>query len=124
MKLSAFSVIWAIIYLGFGLGLLLIPAAFMTTYGVTLNASGAFMTRILGSALFAYSLIFYWNRNTPLSDKTQRNILLANFIYNLADTPVVLTATLNGVMSSMGWIPVGLHVFLTLTFGYFAFKKA
>ena len=124
MKLSTLSVIWAIIYLGFGLGLLIIPGAFMTTYGVTLNVSGMFMTRLLGSALFAFSLIFYWNRNTPLSDKTQRYILLASFIYNVADTPVVLMATLNSVMSSMGWIPVGLHIFLAVTFGYFAFNKA
>jgi len=123
MTLKTFSVIWAVIYLGFGLGLLLIPATFMTTYGVTLNSSGVFMTRILGSALTAYSLIFYWNRNTPLSDNTQHNILKGNFIYNIIDTPVVLMGTLNGVMSAMGWVPVGLHIFLAVTFGYFTFKK-
>ena len=123
MKLSTFSVIWALIYLGFGLGLLLIPAQFMTTYGVKLDAGGAFMTRILGSSLTAFALIFYWNRNTPVADKTQHNIILGSFIYNLCDLPVVLLGTLNGVMSAMGWIPVALHVFLAVTFGYFTFKK-
>jgi hypothetical protein len=123
MKLSAFSIIWAIIYLGFGLGLLFIPAMFMTTYGVTLDAGGAFMTRLLGSALVAYAFIFYTNRNIPLTDRTQRNIMIGSVVYNLCDTPVVLMATLNGVMSVMGWIPVALHVFLLVSFSYFAFKK-
>jgi len=49
--------------------------------------------------------------------------MIGSFIYNLCDTPVVLMATLNGVMSVMGWIPVALHVFLLVSFGYFAFKK-
>ena len=124
MKLSTFSLIWAVIYLGFGLGLLLIPAQFMTTYGVTLDANGAFMTRILGSALTGFAVIFYLNRNTAGTDKTQHNILLGSFVYNLCDLPVVLFATLNGVMSAMGWIPVALHVFLAVTFGYFTLRKA
>jgi hypothetical protein len=123
MKLSTFSVIWALIYAGFGIGLLLIPAQFMTTYGVTLDSSGAFMARILGSSLTGFALIFWWNRKQPVSDRTQFFILLGSFIYNLMDLPVVLMGTLNHVMSSMGWIPVGLHVFLAATFGYFVIKR-
>jgi hypothetical protein len=95
----------------------------MATYGVTLNTSGVLMARVLGSALFAFSLIFYWNRNTPLTDRSQRNIILASFIYNLVDTPIVLAATLTGVMSQMGWIPVLVHIYLAITFGYFTFKS-
>jgi len=67
MKLSAFSIIWAIIYLGFGLGLLLIPALFMTTYGVKLDAGGAFMTRLLGSAQVAYAFNFLHQPECPLN---------------------------------------------------------
>src|ERR1700739_266254 len=117
MKLSTFSVVWAVIYIGFGLGLLLIPVKFMTTYGVTLDSGGAFMTRILGSSLTGFALIFWWNRKQPATARTQYVILLGSFIYNLLDLPVVLMGTLNHVMSSMGWIPVGLHVFLAATFG-------
>lgn len=123
MKLSTFSAIWAVIYFGFGLGLLFIPVQFMTTYGVSLDANGALMARILGASLIAYALTFWLNRNIPSTDKSWQNLLLTSFIYNIVDIPIVLMATLNGVMSPMGWIPVGLHIFLAATFGYFAFKK-
>jgi len=124
MRLKTFSVIWTILYAGFGLGLLLFPASFMETYGVKLDDSGILMAKMLGSALTAFALIFYWNRNQPLSNPAQRLILLGSFIYNLLDTPVVLLATLSGVMNHMGWLTVGLHIFLSITFGYFVFKKA
>ena len=123
MKLTTFSVVWSVIYLGFGLGLLFIPVTFMSMYGVSLDANGVLMTRILGSALSSIALIFYQNRNIKISEIAQYNFLLASFIYNVVDFPVVLMATLNGVMSSMGWIPVVLHAFLAASLGYFVFSK-
>jgi hypothetical protein len=95
----------------------------MATYGVALDDNGTLMSRILGAALFAYSLTFWLNRNLPATDKGWRNLLFASFIYNILDIPVVLMAVLDGVMNSLGWIPVGLHVFLAATFGYFVMRK-
>jgi hypothetical protein len=123
MKLSTFSIIWAVLYIGFGLGLLIIPIQFMAPYGVTLDSSGILMARSSGAALSAYALAFYLNRNTAATDKGWYNLLLVSFIYNIVDIPILLMATLDGVMNSMGWMPVGLHVFLAVTFGYFTFKK-
>lgn len=123
MKLSTFSIIWAVLYMAFGLGLLLMPGSFMANYGVTLDTGGLLMARILGAALTAYALTFYLNRNLPLSDKGWQNLLLTSFIYHVVDIPIVTIATMDGVMNAMGWMPVGLHVFLAATLGYFAFKK-
>ncbi len=123
MKISTFSIVWAILYMGFGLGLLIIPIQFMSTYGVTLDQNGLMMTRILGAALTAYALTFWMNRNLPSSEKAWKNLLISSFIYNVLDIPIVFMATLNGIMNAMGWMPVGLHLFLAITFGYFAFSK-
>lgn len=123
MKISTFSAIWAIAYFGFGTGLLLIPVQFMATYGVSLDINGALMSRVLGAALVAFALTFWLNRRIPASDKAWHNLLFTSTIYNVLDIPIVLMATLHGVMNAMGWIPVGLHVFLAVTMGYFAFSK-
>lgn len=123
MKLSTFSIIWAIAYFGFGLGLLLIPVQFMATYGVTLDDNGTLMSRVLGAALIAFAVTFWSNRNIALTEKSWYNLILASFLYNIIDIPVVIMATLNGVMNSLGWVPVGLHIFLAVTMGYFAFKR-
>lgn len=121
MKLPVWMIIAAILYAGFGIGLLLIPSQFMAMYGVDLNPGGAMMARILGSALIGFALLFYWMRND--GRETLMAVLRASFVYNVVDFFVVLTATLGGVMNAMGWMPVGLHVFLALGFGYFAFMK-
>jgi hypothetical protein len=121
MKLPIWMVLAAVLYAGFGVGLLLIPSPFMAMYGVNLNVGGEMMARILGSALIGFALTFYWMRND--SRHALMSVLRASFVYNVVDFFVVLTATLGGVMNAMGWMPVGLHVFLALGFGYFAFVK-
>ena len=123
MKLKIFSIVWAVIYLSFGLGLLFIPIQLMAIFGVTLDSDGTMMARILGAALTAYGLTFWLNRNLPATDKAWHNLLLTSFIYNIVVIPIMLIAVLDGVTNAMGWMPFGQHIFLAATFGYFTFRK-
>jgi hypothetical protein len=122
MKLGTFLVLAIVAYAGFGLGLLTVPAPFMATFGVALDAGGALMARVLGSALLGFTLIFWWTRNESLTNPL-RAILRASFIYNVVDLPVVLIATLTGVMGVLGWSAVILHLLLAIGFGYFGLLK-
>lgn len=124
MKLTTFSIVWAFIHIVFGLGLLFMPIMFMSQFGVTLDSNTVLPSQILGGVFTGLALVYYWNRNIPAADPAQHNILLGSFIFHLIGIPLVLMATLNGVMNSMGWMPVALHIFLAATFGYFAFKKS
>ena len=123
MKLKVFSIVWAVIYLSFGLGLLFIPIQLMAIFGVTLDSDGTMMARILGAALTAYGLTFWLNRNLPATDKAWHNLLLTSFIYNIVVIPIMLIAVLDGVTNAMGWMPFGQHIFLAATFGYFTFRN-
>ena len=122
-KLKIFSIVWAVIYLSFGLGLLFIPIQLMAIFGVTLDSDGTMMARILGAALTAYGLTFWLNRNLPATDKAWHNLLLTSFIYNIVVIPIMLIAVLDGVTNAMGWMPFGQHIFLAATFGYFTFRN-
>lgn len=122
MKGTTFLPIAAVLYFGFGLGLLLAPAPFMSVYGVTLDPGGALMTRILGAALIGFALLF-WRARALAASPALHAVFLASFVYNLLDLPIVTIATISGVMSSVGWSAVGLHVFLAAGFGYLAFKR-
>src|SRR5689334_12257531 len=124
MKLTTFSIIWALIHIVFALGLLVAPVMFMSQFGVTLDNNGLVPGRTMGAAFLGLALIYYWNRNTPASDATQHNILLGSFVFHIVDIPFVVMATLNGTMNAMGWMPVSIHIFLAITFGYFAFAKS
>jgi hypothetical protein len=123
MKLSLFARIWCFVYGSFGLGLFIIPYPFMSSYGIDLNDSGIMMSRILGSSLIGFAFVFWLNREVPLTNKAWQNLMIGSLVYNLLDLPVVLISVLNGLMNSMGWLPVGLHLFLAMSFGYFAFSK-
>src|SRR4030095_2934868 len=123
MKLSTFSVIWTVIYIGYGLGLLFTPNQLMGIYGLTFGSSGMIMARALGASLTAFAITYWLNRDVAATDTGWHNLLLASFIYNIIATPIVLMAIFGGVMTSMGWTAVGLHIFLAATFGYFTFKK-
>jgi hypothetical protein len=124
MKLTTFSIIWAFIHIVFALGLLIVPVLFLSQFGVTIDNNGTLPAQILGGAFTALALIYYWNRNIPATDTAQHNILLASFIFHVISIPVVVMATLNGPMNAMGWLPVSLHLFLAVTFGYFSFRKS
>ncbi len=124
MKLKIFSIVWAVIYLSFGLGLLFIPIQLMAIFGMTLDSDGTMMARILGAALTAYGLTFWLNRNLPATDKAWHNLLLTSFIYNIVVIPIMLIAVLDGVTNAMGWMPFGQHIFLAATFGYFTFRNS
>ncbi|MEX2437424.1 MAG: hypothetical protein WD509_02505 [Candidatus Paceibacterota bacterium] len=123
MKLKTFSIVWAVIYLGFGLGIIFIPIQLMEFFGVTLDSNGTMMARLLGTALTAYGLTFWLNRNLPASEKAWHNLLLTSFIYNIVVIPILLIALLDGVTNAMGWMPLGQHIFLAATFGYFTFRN-
>ncbi|MBO6717189.1 MAG: hypothetical protein JJ913_04440 [Rhizobiaceae bacterium] len=117
ITLRTWFAVAAILYLGFGIGLLVVPAPFMSTYGVELDGGGQLMARILGSALASQAIMFWLFR--AASPPTVTPVLATGLIYNVVDLMVVLAATLSGTMNAMGWGPVALHIFLAAGFGYF-----
>ncbi len=122
--MKIFMLTWAFIYAVFGLSLYFIPELFMSSFGVAIDTEGGMlMAEVLGSALTSFAVMMLINFNKPLTDKTQRNALIANFVYVVIDTPVACKALIDGVMNNVGWVPVGVHIYLGLTMGYFLFIK-
>ncbi|NUQ85007.1 MAG: hypothetical protein HUU11_09860 [Anaerolineales bacterium] len=122
MTLNTFLKIAAVAYFSFGAGLLLAPVPFMCVFGVGLDPGGTMLSRILGAALIGFAMVF-WRMQGDLQNSTVRELLLASFVYNLIDLPVVFEATLSGTMGVMGWSAVLLHLLLAVGFGYFRFGR-
>ena len=122
MKLSTLMVIKAIICLGFGIPMILVPAKLMSLYGVTLDPGGMFMARLYGATLFGNLMLTWFSKNDSGSEAL-RAAVLALFVYDGLGFIVALVAVLSGVMSAFGWSVVGIYLFFTLGFGYFRFVK-
>jgi hypothetical protein len=122
MKLKNLMIIKAIICLGFGVPMLLVPAKLMSLYGLTLDSSGILMARLYGGALFGTLLLTWFSRNDTGS-VTLRAAVLYLFVYDGINFIVTLVAVLSGIMSAFGWSAVGIYLFFTIGYGYFQFVK-
>jgi len=122
MKLSSFLAIKAIISLVYGIGMVLVPAAFLPLYGITLDPAGTFMARAVGATLIGIGLVCWFARN--IADRAGlQGIILALFILDTIGFIVALHAQLSGLMNALGWSDVGIWLLLALGLGYFRFLK-
>ena len=119
MKLSTYAVILSVVCTFFGLGLLVIPNAFLASYGITLDDHGVLMTRGYGLALFQLAIIFFMSRNTPPTDKLWRTLLISALIFNLVNIPLGIIAIKDGVVNSMGWSTIVVYAVFVLGSLYF-----
>lgn len=122
MKLKNLMIIKALICLGFGVPMLLVPAKLMALYGLTLDSSGIVMARLYGGALFGNLLLTWFSRNDPGSP-TLRAAVLYLFVYDGINFIVTLVAVISGIMNTFGWSAVGIYLFFTVGYGYFQFIK-
>ena len=122
MTLKNLMISKAIICLGFGLPMLLIPVQLMSLYGLNLDPSGIVMARLYGGALFGNLLLTWFCRNDPGSI-AMRSAILYLFVYDGINFIVTLVAVITGVMNAFGWSAVGIYLFFTVGFGYFRFMK-
>ena len=123
MKLKSFLIITAIIYIPFGIGMMLIPYQLFGIYGFDLNADGAILGRVVGAAIVGLGLINYLSRNEDLSSVSLRAILIGNLVYHVLDTFIDFFPTYQGVVNAFTWSFVVLHIVLAIGFAYFLFRK-
>lgn len=110
MSQRIFLLFAAAAYAILGAGLLLVPALVMAPFGVSLDAPGEVMTRILGGGLASIALLFWWVRES--TDTTTRAIIRSQAISNLVGIVALGTAIAAGIVSLAGLIPLALHVVL------------
>jgi hypothetical protein len=106
----------------FGIGFLVVPGPMLGPFGVTLNAAATTFARLFGSALISFPFLLWFARE---SDKPEfkKGVIYSLFAYYLLSTIILVITQLAGLMNSLGWIVIGIHVILLVWFGYFVIKK-
>jgi uncharacterized membrane protein AbrB (regulator of aidB expression) len=91
------------------LGFLLFPAATLSALaGVTLDASGVPVARVLGAALLAFCVLLWFARKSD-SAGFARGAVACMLAYYAVSAVVLLLAQLSGQMGPMGWGMVLAH---------------
>jgi len=122
MKLSNLFIVNAVIALGYGISLVLVPATVLSLHGMTQGPSERLAGQFFGAALIALGLLTWFARNAADSE-ARRAIVLAQSISTAIGVIVGVLGTLSGVMNAVGWLGVGLYLLLALGYGYFQFLK-
>lgn len=120
MKLSLLLSVKAVVSIICGLALLLLPAAFMGLAGVTLDASGAVMARMVGALLIGIAVIC-WTARSAGPSQGREAFVLGLFVGDTLGFAVMLIAQLGGLMTAFGWVFVLLWLIFAAGLGYFRF---
>jgi hypothetical protein len=122
MKFKTVMIIKAIVCLGFGPLLLLVPEWLLNTLGTSYGPGAALTAREYGAALVGNLLLTWLARNAEVS--MARTAIIWNlFIYDGIALVATLIIQLSGGLNMLGWGIVAVYLFFTLAFGYLLLPK-
>lgn len=120
--MNTLFLIYLIVEAIFGIGFLFAPALLMSPMGVSLDETSTTMARMFGSLLIAIPVLVYLARKSS-STEFRRGVIYCAFTYLLASTIVLLITQIKGLMNTMGWSIVILHLVFMLWFGYYLINQ-
>jgi hypothetical protein len=118
MKFKTLMVIKAVVCLGFGPLLLLIPDPLLTILGSSFGPGAAITAREYGAALLGNALLTWFARNAEES-VARWAIVLDLCVYDAIAFVAILLIQISGGMNLLGWGIVGIYLFFAVGFGYF-----
>jgi hypothetical protein len=121
MKFSLLITIAALLSLVFGLIFLFLPVPLMAVYGISLDATGEWLTRLVGAAWLGIGVLNWLAKNEK--GGSTKAILWADLTFTGAGLLVTLLAHLSGVGNSLLWLTILVYLLLSVGFIYFAFAK-
>lgn len=117
MKFKTVMIIKAIVCLGFGPLLLLVPGWLLNLLGTSFGPGAALTAREYGAALIGNLLLCWLARNAE--DFIARRAIIWNlFVYDAIALVVILVIQLSGGLNILGWGIVVVYLFFTVGFGY------
>ncbi len=122
MSQKVFFTAVVILYVILGVGNLLAPQEFISGFGVTLNAAGVLMARVVATAALAFAII-YWACRDAAPSRLFTAVLFGSLTEKAIQVVLIVYAINAGVFNSMGWVMAGLQLVLAIGFAYFAFGK-
>lgn len=122
MKLSPFLAVTAILHALFGAAALLIPDTMAGLLGISFDAVGIVLARVLGSTLLGFAAALWWSRSLVAAE-ILKGVLIGGFTLNVLSAIAGVMAISGGVLESRAWAGIAIRLALAAGFGYFAFFK-
>ena len=102
----------------FGIGFLFAPSLLMGPMGVTLDETSTTFARLLGTLILSIPVLLFFARESS-GTEFKTGVVYSLFVYLLLSTILLLITQLKGLMNTMGWGIVILHLAFMIWFGYY-----
>ncbi len=122
MTLKQLMTTKALICLIFGIPMLLFPSGLMALYGLDLTVHGELMARLYGGALLG-NMMLTWYSRTDRGSVAMNAAILHLFVYDAINVFITFFATVEGIMSSLGWTAFAIYLFFAVSYGYYYVKE-
>jgi hypothetical protein len=119
MKLKQFLTLNAIMFIPFGLGMLIVPYLIFPMIHVDLDSDGLLMANTVGSMLLSFGIICYLSRNEDKNAIGMKAILIGNLVFHVIDFLLTFKGVYTGVMNSLGYLFSTLHFLFAIGFLYY-----
>jgi len=106
----------------FGIGFLFAPDLLMGPMGVTLDVTSTTFARLLGTLILSIPVLLFFARKSS-NTEFKSGVVYSVFVYLLLSTVLLLITQLKGLMNSMGWGIVILHLAFMIWFGYYLINR-
>ena len=114
MKFSVFAIALSLLGLFYCLGFVLIPAQFMSQFGIQLDPAGVALGKMFGAALGAQAIILWLVRGKSPNDISAKAVLWSTIFLNAVCMIVIVNSILDKVANSLAWGNVCLEILIIL----------
>lgn len=112
----------ALIAVLLGLGLLAVPGAVLTQFGVDGYAATRLVSQFFGTASLAIGLVLWFAKD--LTDaQLQKGMGVGMLVGAVAGLVISLVGTTSGILRSNGWVAMLIYLLLGLAYGYLVFLR-
>ncbi|MBX2901240.1 MAG: hypothetical protein KF775_16425 [Cyclobacteriaceae bacterium] len=114
MNIKIQTKIISLIYLEFGICLLLFPNSFLTFFGCPLTIQGEMVARTFSAALLGNAFTHFFLKKISNNESVLQYVFIGDMLFNSLSGIVMTHATLTGTLNSWGWLPVGINILVVV----------
>ncbi|MFK7920562.1 MAG: hypothetical protein AB8H47_01335 [Bacteroidia bacterium] len=119
MSIKTFLVLNSIMFIPFGIGMLLFPSPIFGMLDVQLDSDGLLMASTVGSMLLSFGLICLIARNVKENSPALEAILVGNLCFHTIDSFLTFRGASSEVMNSLGYMFSSIHLLFAVGFLFY-----
>lgn len=123
MNLKAFFTINAVMFIPFGIGMLIVPSNIFNMLDVILDNDGLLMASMVGSMLLSFGLVCLLARNFEGQSVALQAILIGNLTFHVIDSVLTFKGAFTGEMNNLAYAFSTMHLLIAIGFFFFYLKS-